>query len=146
MEKFWKSAPWIIRLILLPPTVIFTLIAIRYITHPVASAAAQGIAFNSGLGVTIARVGFGGFPLACAIFLATCLVSRHRLLTGLTFVSIIVGVVLLVRIFGMMADSSTAENMRLVRPEIGLLLVTGIGLTIEVGRRAYLRRMQQSKA
>jgi hypothetical protein len=63
-----------------------------------------------------------------------------------SFVGIVIGVVLFVRIFGMMADSSTADNMRLVRPEIGLLLVTAIGLPIELGRSAYLRRMQRSEA
>ncbi len=68
MKKFWKLAPWLARFILLPPAVIFTLIAVRYITHPVASAAAQGITLNPGLGVTIGRVGLGGFPLGCSIF------------------------------------------------------------------------------
>jgi hypothetical protein len=142
MEKFWRIAPWLTRLILLPPTVIFTLIALRYIAHPAASAAAQGITFTSGLGVTIARVGFGGFPLGCAIFVATCLISRHRVVTGLTFVAIMVGVLLLVRIFGMTVDSSVAENMKLVRAEIGLLTVTGFGLAIEMGRRTYLTSRQ----
>jgi len=140
MEKLWKSAPWLTRLILLPPTVIFTLVASRYITHPVASAAAQGIVLPPGLGVTIARVGLGGFPLGCAIFLATCLFSRRRLLTGLTFVAILVGVILLVRIFGMTADSTVRENLKLVNAEIGLLVVIGVGLFLELGRRAYLRR------
>jgi len=140
MEKFWKFAPWLTRFILLPPTVIFTLIATRYLAHPVASAAAQGITLNPGLGVTIARVGLGGFPLGCSIFLATCLVSRRRLLTGLTFVAILVTVVLLVRVFGMQADSTVQENMKLVRAEIGLLVVTSLGVLMELRRRGYLRR------
>jgi hypothetical protein len=144
MEKFWKSSPWLTRLVLLPPTVIFTLIASRYITHPVASAAAQGIALTPGLGVTIARVGLGGFPLGCAIFLASCLLSSRRLLTGLTFVAILVGVVLLVRVFGMNADSTVQENMKLVNAEIGLLVVTGAGLFVELGRRAHFRRTHSS--
>ena len=41
MKRFWKIAPWLTRIILLPPTAIFALIAIRYISHPVSSAAAQ---------------------------------------------------------------------------------------------------------
>jgi hypothetical protein len=56
MEKFWRVAPWISRFILLPPTVIFTLIATRYLAHSIASAAAQGITLNPGLGVTVGRV------------------------------------------------------------------------------------------
>ena len=143
MQKFWKFAPWLIRFILLPPTLIFSLIALRYITNPVTSAAAQGITLNPGLGVTIGRVGLGGFPLGCAIFLATCLLSQRRLLTGLTFVSTVVAVLLVVRVFGMTADASIQENIKLVRAEIGLLAVTGVGLLIEFNRHAYFRRIRQ---
>jgi hypothetical protein len=141
MERFQKVAPWLTRLILLPPTVIFALIAARYLANPVASAAAQGIVLPAGLGVTIARVGLGGFPLGCGIFLATCLWSRRRLLNGLTFVAIMVSVVLAVRIFGMVADSTVQANMRLVGREIGLLVVTVIGIFLELRRLAYSRRM-----
>jgi hypothetical protein len=141
MDRFQKVAPWLTRLILLPPAIIFALIAIRYLTNPVASAAAQGIVLPAGLGVTIARVGLGGFPLGCGIFLATCLLSRRRLLTGLTFVATIVSVVLAVRIFGMVVDSTVEANMRLVSREIGLLAVTGIGIFLELSRLAYSRRM-----
>lgn len=140
MNKFSKFAPWISRLVLLPPTVIFALIAARYIAHPVASAAAQGIVLPPGLGVTIARVGLGGFPLGSSIFLATCLLSRRRMITGLTFVAIMASVVLAVRVFGMMADSTVQENLHLVHAEIGLLALTGIGLFAESSRRAYSRR------
>ena len=37
MDKFWKASPWLTRLILFPPTVVFTLIAARYLAHPVAA-------------------------------------------------------------------------------------------------------------
>jgi hypothetical protein len=144
MKKFWTFAPWLTRLILLPPTIIFALIAARYLMHPVASAAAQGIVLPPGLGVTIARVGFGGFPLGCATFLITCLLSRRRLLTGLTFVAIMVVVLLLVRVFGMTADSTVRENMKLVNAEIALTLVTAIGIFVERRRRAYFLHKHDS--
>lgn len=140
MNKFWKAASWISRLVLLPPTVIFALIAARYIAHPVASAAAQGIVLPPGLGVTIARVGLGGFPLGCSIFLATCLLSSRRVIAGLTFVAIMASVVLAVRVFGMTADSTVQENLHLVHAEIGLIAITGIGLFAELGRRARVRK------
>ena len=140
MNKFWKIAPWLSRLILLPPTVIFSLIATRYLAHPAASAAAQGITFSSNLGLTISRIGLGGFPLGCGIFVATCLLSRRRVLTGLTFVSILVGVVLIVRVLGMYADSTVAENLKLVRAEIMLLFLTGIGIALELAGRAQTRK------
>jgi len=135
MNKFWKAAPWLSRLMLLPPIVIFALIAARYLADPVASAAAQGIVLPPGLGVTIARVGFGGFPLGCSIFLATCLRSERRVIIGLTFVAIMIGVVLAVRVFGMTMDSTVQENLKLVNAEAGLLAVTGFGLFLELSRR-----------
>ena len=64
MNRFWKVSPWLVRLVLLPPTVIFALIASRYLLNPIQAASAVGIAFTSPLGITIARVGFAGFPLA----------------------------------------------------------------------------------
>lgn len=140
MNTFSKFAPWVSRLALLPPTVIFALIAARYIAHPVASAAAQGIVLPPGLGVTIARVGLGGFPLGSSIFLATCLLSRRRLITGLTFVAIMASVVLAVRIFGMTADSTVQENLHLVHAEIGLLVLTGVGLLAELSRREHFHK------
>ncbi len=139
-ESFWKFSPWLMRLLLLPPTVIFTLIAARYLSHPVASAAAQGITLNPGLGVTIARVGLGGFPLASALFVATCLLSRQRLLIGLSFVWILDAVILTVRVIGMHLDSTVQANMKLVNAEIGLLFITSVGLFVELRRRAFLRR------
>ena len=135
MNKFWKVAPWLSRLMLLPPTAIFALIGARYLAHPVASAAAQGIVLAPGLGVTIARVAFGGFPLGCSIFLATYLLSQRRVMIGLTFVAIMIGVVLVVRVFGMTMDSTVQENLKLVNAEAGLLAVTGFGLFLELSRR-----------
>ena len=140
MDKFWKSSHWLTRLILLPPTLIFTLVAARHLAHPVAAAAAQGIMLSTPLGGTIARVGLGGFPFGCALFMATCLVSKRRLLTGLNFVAILVGAVFVVRVFAMTADATVQENMRLVNAEIGLLVVTGLGFLVELRRRSYHRR------
>jgi hypothetical protein len=46
MTKFWKLAPWLTRLMLLAPTIIFTLIASRYLFNPIHAGAADGLAFN----------------------------------------------------------------------------------------------------
>ena len=144
MSRFWKLAPWLIRLSLLPPTIILAMIAHRYIAQPIDSAAAQGIVLPACLGVTIARVGFGGFPLGCSIFLATCLPSSRRLLTGLSFVGILMTVILTVRVFGMTVDSIARENMKLVRAEIGLVLLTSTALLIELKRRAISSKMRSA--
>jgi hypothetical protein len=111
------------------------MIAARYILHPVESAAAVGMVFSSALGMTIARVGFGGFPLACSLFTLSCLVSRRRVFTGLTFVATVLGVVLGVRLFGMAIDGTVRENMHLVRAETIMLVLFAIAIFLESVRR-----------
>ena len=139
MSTFWKMSPWLVRLFLTPPTLIFAMIAARFLLHPVHEATAVGIAFASPLGMTIARVGFGGFPLACSLFTLSCVLSSRRLLTGLGFVATVMGVILAVRVFGMLADGTTQQNMRLVGAEIVFLVLMLVGVMIERGRRRMLR-------
>jgi hypothetical protein len=67
--------------------------------------------------------------------------SERRVITGLTFVAIMISVVLAVRVFGMTADSTVQENLKLVNAEAGLLAVTGLGLFVELSRRAHFRRL-----
>ena len=119
----------------MPPTLIFALVGSRHILHPAESAAAIGIVFSSALGVTITRVGLGGFPLACSLFTLYCLVSWQRVATGLGFVATLVSVVLAVRVFGMMVDGTVQESMRLVRAEIILLVLFVIGIFLDFAKR-----------
>ncbi len=135
MEKLWRFTPLLTRIMLIPPTAIFTLIATRYLFHPVETGAEIGLAFNAPLAVTIIRVGLGAFPLGCALFTLSCILSKRRVLTGLGFVSTMIGAALVVRAFGMLADGTVAQNMKLVRAEIGLLVVMATGILLEFGRR-----------
>jgi hypothetical protein len=121
-------------------TIIFTVISVQPIAHPAASAAAQGVAFTSSLGPTVFRVAFAGFPLGCAAFLAYCLLSRRTTLTGLIFSALVLGIVLLVRIYGMEVDASVQQSMPLVEAEIVLVAITLVGIAIEMKRRSYVRR------
>jgi hypothetical protein len=134
---------WLTRLILAWPTLVFALISSRYLLHPAQSASAQGIALASPLGLTILRVGFGAFPLACFFFTLFCLISEHRILTGLTFVSTVMSAALVVRVFGMLADGTTRQNMRLVVAELVMLVLLSIGVVLEMGRQ---RRLQEQPA
>ena len=134
MKTFWKFAPWLSRLILVPPTIIFALIASRYITHPTQTAATVGISLNTALAVTIIRIGFGAFPLGCSVFTLSCLISANRVLTGLSFVSIMVGVALVVRIFGIVVDGTLRESLGLVGAETILLVLCIAGFFIETRR------------
>jgi hypothetical protein len=135
LKTFWKAAPWISKVILLLSTAIFIMISAQPIVHPAATAAAQGIAFTSSLGVTVFRVSFGGFPLGCAVFLMYCVISSRRTLTGLILSVLVLGTLLVVRIYGMDVDSSVQQSMPLVKPEIVLVVIVLVGVAIEIGRQ-----------
>lgn len=116
-------------------TVIFTMISARYLLNPIGSAAAQGIAFTTPGGVTVARIGFGAFPLALAILAVSCLISTLRLLSGLYMVFTVVSVVTAIRIAGIVLDHSAHEAARLLFPEFLLLTLSIIALRLESARR-----------
>ena len=139
MNTFWKASPWIGKVILLLSTAIFVMISIEPLAHPAANAAAQGIAFTSSLGATIFRVSFAGFPLGCAAFLAYCLISGRRTLTGLIFSALVLGMLLVVRVYGMEVDSTVQQSMPLVKPEMVLVALALVGVAIEKRRGLHLR-------
>lgn len=115
--------------------VIFTMISARYLVNPVHSAAIQGIAFTTPGGVTVARIGFGAFPLALAILAFGCLISARRLLAGLYMVFTVISVVITIRLAGILVDNSAHEAARLLAPEFVLLTLSVIALRLESARR-----------
>jgi hypothetical protein len=139
MSKFWKVAPWVTRLILMFPALLFLRIGIHNLSNVTGVLGARGIAFTSGFGVTVGRVGFGGFPLACGLFLIGCLFFERYLLSALFLVATLDVVVLIVRVASMFADSSVRENIPLVGAELLLLSFTAVGIVIEsLGKRREL--------
>jgi len=135
MSKFWRLSPWITRLILLFPATIFVRIGVRGVANIAAAIGERGLVFTSGNGATIARVGFGAFPLACGLFILGCMVFESCLPAALGLVLTMDVLVLIVRVVGMYADSSVAENMHLVRAEVLLFFLTSAGIVIEFLRR-----------
>jgi hypothetical protein len=133
-------APYAARIILLLPAIIFALIGMRDVFHADQTGAASGIVLHMALGHTILRVAFGAFPLGCSIYMFFCLLAGRRVLMGLSFTSIMIGVVLAVRVFGMLTDGTVQESMRLVRIEGSLWLLTVLGLVLEA---QSIRRKRQ---
>lgn len=139
MDTFWKAAPWISKIILLLPIAIFLAISLEPIIHAAAAAAVEGFAFTSSLGPTVFRVHFAGFPLGCAAFLAYCLLSSRRTLTGLTCATLVAVIIVAVRIYGVEVDSSAQQSMSLVKHELVLVSILLVGLAIETGQRLNMR-------
>src|SRR5205814_9945988 len=115
-------------------TVFFTPMRLRYLAMPVQAAAAVGISFTSPVGITVARVGFAGFPVAFAILAFTSVTSKRRLIAGLYMVLTLSIVVIAVRIFGIVLDHST-ESARLLIPDAVLLVLSLVGIQLERRRR-----------
>lgn len=107
--KTSRVAPWLSRLVLLAATFILVMIGRKFIGDPVGAAAASNMLLGSPLAITNMRASFRAFPLGCAIFTFLCLVSADRRLTGLSFVAIIIGTALAVRVFGVVGQYSNRK-------------------------------------
>ena len=134
--KFWRFAPWLSRLILLWPSIILPVIGIRGVFDPVKFGAAQGIVFQTGEAVAIGRVGLGAFPLGCAVFAWWCVVSPRRIVTGLLFVAILMGVAVAARIVAIELDHAVGRNLNLLAVESVILAACLLGIFIQ--RKATL--------
>jgi len=132
---------WFGRVILFAATAILVMISVKFLVDSSAQAAARGIMLSTPLAVTIARVGFGGFPLASAIVTATSLFTG-RVSRGLWFIVILFGTVLAVRAVSGATNGTLAASVPLIIPElvfVGLSIITlAIGRSSEETRAAIL--------
>ena len=131
-----RIVPWISRAVLLAAITVLSLISRKFIGHPVDAAAASDMTLGSPLAITNMRASFGAFPLGCALFVLVCLVTSSLRKTGLIFVALIVGTALVVRVFGVVADGTLAESLRVLIAETVLL---GLSLAAYAGERLVVR-------
>ena len=133
----WSSrgVTWYNRLLLLAATLVMTMIAVRTLRDPIGSTLPLGIALNSPTAVTVARVGFGGFPLGFAAALAASLTSSKRLLGGLLLLATIMTAATFARIQGIVLDGATPYNLALLRPELAFCVLSVAGIVLERRRR-----------
>lgn len=136
-----RIVPWASRAVMFAALVVLSLISNKFIGHPVDAAAASDITLGSPLAITNLRASFGAFPLGCALFLLVCLATTSLRRTGLVFVMLIIGTALAVRIFGVIADGTLVESLRLLTAEtvlfsLSLAAYAGERLAISASRRA----------
>ena len=131
-----RIVPWISRAVLLAAITVLSLISRKFIGHPVDAAAASDMTLGSPIAITNMRASFGAFPLGCALFVLVCLVTSSLRKTGLIFVALIVGTALVVRVFGVVADGTFAESLRVLIAETVLL---GLSLAAYTGERLVVR-------
>lgn len=131
-----RVMPWISRAVLLAALTVLALISRKFIGHPVDAAAASDMTLGSPLAITNMRASFGAFPLGCALFVLVCLVTSSLRRTGLAFVALIVGTALAVRVFGVVADGTLTESLRVLIAETVLL---SLSLAAYAGERLVVR-------
>jgi uncharacterized protein DUF4345 len=131
-----RVMPWISRAVLLAALTVLALISRKFIGHPVDAAAASDMTLGSPLAITNMRASFGAFPLGCALFVLVCLVTSGLRRTGLAFVALIVGTALAVRVFGIVADGTLTESLRVLIAETVLL---SLSLAAYAGERLVVR-------
>ena len=114
-----RIVPWLSRVVLLAAIAVLALISRKFIGNPVEAATASNMTLNSPLAVT-------------NLFVLSCLATSSLRKTGLGFVALIVGTALAVRIFGIVADGTLAESLRVLVAEAVLL---GLSLGAYTGER-----------
>ena len=135
MTSFSKLSPWIGRLIVLAVACLFAAISFKFVIDPQHAAANSGIHIEPGFGTTNTRTGFGGFPLGFAAILVFCLFSVRRLLPALLLIAIVVGAILIVRLFGAVQDATFSQSAHLLIPEVVIVVVSLLSAAMEVRRR-----------
>lgn len=135
---------WFSRILLGAATLLMTVIALRALRDPIAAMREVDIVPTSPMGATIARVGFGGFPLGLAISLGVCVASTRRLRSGLGLLLVSVGAVTAARIQGIVVDGPTAYNLVLLRPEFAMLALGTLAFVLESRRRAVTIRSSRA--
>ena len=130
MRTLERISPWLTRVVLLFAAFLLSMIGRKYISDPVAAVRDSGIVLSTPMALTTVRASFGAFSLACGTVAMVCLVSRHRNRFGLWFIALVIGVVLAVRVYGIIEDGTLRENQRVLTAELALFSMTVVALLI----------------
>ena len=129
--RVWSLAPWLSRLVMLPPVLIFTSVGSRFLKDP--GHAIPGVSLTTPEAFTDTRV-IGAWMFALALMLITFLFSDDRLWLGHLQLALFIGLTLAVRIFGFMNDGTTLAmgNEKVITiVEIVLLVLNALGLFVQ---------------
>jgi hypothetical protein len=134
MDTLSKVGLWFGRVLLFYVAVLFIYIGSRGLLDPVNASKELGILFASASGITVGRGALGGFPIATAIVVLWCLFSNKRLFYGLAFFAIVIAVLTIIRVYGLAVDGMTAWNVKILKPEIVLTVLSVAAIFFEVRR------------
>jgi hypothetical protein len=121
---------WFGRIVLGAAALLLTRIAFAYITDPVRAVAPHAITLGSAEAVTIMRVS-GGVFLGIAVALVGGIVSTRHLLAGLGVLAAVATTLLAARLLGLAIDGPAPFTLKVLKPEIGLVLASMVALVLE---------------
>ena len=134
----WGLYPWGNRFFLFLPTMIFTIVAKRYLLDPVHAAVPVGVTLATPEAMTELRI-IGAVVLAFVLSLWTCVFSKDRLREGHAMAMLLTGTVLIVRFIGFGVDGTTLamgrQTLYVVMGSLFLVLNT-VGYLAETKRRS----------
>jgi hypothetical protein len=137
--NFQALAPWLSRLVMMPPVFIFTLISTRFLANP--GHAVPGVTLATPESFTDMRV-VAAWMLTFVVMLLLFLSDRKRLWLGHLQLSLILGLALGLRIFGFVHDGTALAmgNQRPIAIAESVLLVLNLA---GLGLQNYLHKQNE---
>lgn len=131
--KFWAITPWMSRVFLAVPILIFTAVGLRYVASPSHAVAAMGVVLSTPEAITDTRT-TAGFVLTLVVVLVYCLLSQSRLRLGHALLVVSLGLILALRFFGFAHDGTTlamGDQMKKTAGEVLFLVLNSVGLVLQ---------------
>jgi hypothetical protein len=133
MDAFVRASLWFDRVVLAGATVLFSLIGIRYIVDPVGAVAPHAITLGSPEAITMMRVSGGVFVGIAAVLFASIL-SERRTRGGIAVLAVVSIAVTAVRLFGLAVDGAGPFTLKVLKPEVALVVLSTLGFLLGGGR------------
>jgi hypothetical protein len=135
MDTLSKFGIWMNRIVIMAVSILFSIIGIKNILHPIQNTEQSGIILNSATALSVVRVSMGAFPLAFAVILLAGLLIRRQLFGAILSVFIIIVITTIVRIASLQIDGHSDFGLKVLKPEIMITVFSTIGLYLELRRK-----------
>ncbi|HUE35849.1 MAG TPA: DUF4345 family protein [Candidatus Acidoferrum sp.] len=133
----WPFTEYMSRMFMMPPTVIFTIISLRFLTNPTHAISPTGLAYSQPDAITDTRV-IGAVFLALAVLVLGVVLSKNLLRQGHVILIVVLGLVLAVRLYGFATDGTSimmGDEWVKTFGEIIFLTLNMVGLVVQTIRR-----------
>jgi hypothetical protein len=130
MSGLQHRSVWFGRVVLGGAALLMSRISVEYLVDPAAAVAPHQIALGSAEALTMMRVS-GSLFLGIALALVTCLVSDRRLQAGLGLLAIVATTITAVRLVGVVVDGPAPFTLKVLKPEIVLVVLSTAAFLIE---------------